>query len=252
MKLDKTSKQRRLLTIVRSVFFTILLAGLVYLFWENQWLFTGVSFLGAAFVVALSAFISSLAAYFYINTSVLFEPWDIIHVWLWANKISWEVWTIGIFFTTIKEIDDELLFTGKIVSFPNNMIFVNGVQNSTKKDTLVRHDFRFTIAIWDKSPIENINKIEDIIDKVYKTHILSKDKSKTSKPKIIYTISQIGLEFHIRLLVYFNKMIEIHNDIMKHMMIAHQEWDINLVVNKDTKRIWQTDRDNTQDNLKAI
>lgn len=237
MKSDKTSSHRKVFTILRSIFFTLLLIGLIYLFWINQGFFTWVSFLGAAFVVALSAFISSLAAYFYINTSVLFEPWDIIHVWTWASKISWEVEIIGVFFTTIKEIDDGLLFTGKTISFPNNMIFANGLQNSTKKDTLIRHDFKFTIAIWNKDPIANIDKVKHIVDDVYKSYMIPKNKDTHTSPKIIYTISEKGLEFHIRVLVHFNKMIDMHNKIMDRIMIAHQKWEINLIVNKDTKRL---------------
>lgn len=239
MKVDKTSKYRKSMTILRSIFYTIVLGWLIYLFWENQWFFTGVSFLGAAFVVALSSFISSLAAYFYINTSTLFETGDIIHVWIWASKVSWEVETIGIFFTTIKEIDDELLFTGKSISFPNNMIFTNGVQNATKKDTLIWHDFRFTIAIWNTDPIININKIKDIVDAVYKSYMPTKSKSSWSKPKVIYTISEKWLEFHVRLLVHFHHMMDMHNKIMDHIMIAHQKWDIQLIVNKDTKWLSQ-------------
>lgn len=228
----KSSKYRQNIVILRSIIYIVILGAIVYLLWRNQGLFTGISFLGAAFVVALSGFISSLAAYFYIKTSALFEVNDIVHTGSAPNNISWEVENIGIFFTTLKELDNGLLFTGKTISFPNNIIFHSGVFNSTKKDTLIWQDFTYTLAIWNKDPKHTIESFIKIITTAYQDKI--NHRTKSNNPKIIYTITDKGLEFHIRLFVNFDKMIETNNYIMDQIILAHQRWDIKLVTSKDS------------------
>ena len=79
--------------------------------------------MSAAIVVALQNYVSSFFSYMYIISSRQFEEGDIIRTgnpFMTANGV---VRTIGMFFTTIKEVDDELMFTGKTISFPNNLIF---------------------------------------------------------------------------------------------------------------------------------
>lgn len=56
-----------------------------------------------------------------------------------------EVRKIGFFFITIREVDDELLFTGKYVSIPNNLIFSGGIFNYTKNNLLFWHEFTIVL-----------------------------------------------------------------------------------------------------------
>ena len=82
------------------------------------------SFFGAAIVVSLQHFISSFFAFLYIRGRGEFDISDIIRVNGAGGQFLGEVRKIGIFFTTLREVDNELMFTGKIVSFPNNFVFL--------------------------------------------------------------------------------------------------------------------------------
>ncbi|MEI7477556.1 MAG: mechanosensitive ion channel domain-containing protein [bacterium] len=74
-------------------------------------------------VVSLQNFVSSFCAYIYLTSTAQFEEGDIIKTGNPMMPVTGEVRRIGFFFTTIREVDEELLFTGRISSFPNNLIF---------------------------------------------------------------------------------------------------------------------------------
>jgi small-conductance mechanosensitive channel len=75
-----------------------------------------------------------------------------------------EVQEIGFFFTKIKEVDEnDLAFTGKVVSFPNYLIFNSGIFNYTKNDLLFWHEFSIALACRDHDIDKLIENFKDII-----------------------------------------------------------------------------------------
>lgn len=78
-----------------------------------------------------------------------------------------EVRRIGFFFTTIREVDEEMLFTGKVISFPNNLIFSGGIFNYTRKDLLFWHEFTVFLNINNSSTKDVIAAYRSIIMKEY-------------------------------------------------------------------------------------
>jgi hypothetical protein len=53
---------------------------------------------------------------------------------------------MGLFFTDVREVDEELLFTGRNISFPNNLIFTGGIFNYTKNDLYFWHEFSVLVG----------------------------------------------------------------------------------------------------------
>ena len=97
-------------------FITLLCIWLVwYFFYRNQYLLAGATFFWAAVVVSLQNFVSSFFAYIYLTSTAQFEEWDIIKTGNPFMTVVWEVRRIWFFFTTVKEVDTEMLFTWRII-----------------------------------------------------------------------------------------------------------------------------------------
>lgn len=221
-------------------FITIILLALIgYFLYRNQYLLAWATFFGAAIVVALQNFVSSFFAYIYLTSTAQFEEWDIIKTGNPFMVVLWEVRRIWIFFTTVKEVDSEMLFTWRVISFPNNLVFTGGVFNYTRRDLLFWHEF--SILLWVKegmSAKDSMNAYRSIIMKeYYKT--LSDDtyyqdsQARDSNPKFDLKITEKWLECKTRVLVHFYKLLETNNILMLALLDEHKKWNIYLINHKD-------------------
>lgn len=221
-------------------FITVAILVLIWYFlYKNQYLLAGASFFWAAVVVALQNFVSSFFAYIYLTSTAQFEEWDIIKTWNPFMSVVWEVRRIWFFFTTVKEVDDEMLFTWRVISFPNNLIFTWWIFNYTRRDLLFWHEFSVLLATKEWiSAKDTINTYRSIIMKEY-FKSLSDDtfyldsQARDSNPKFDLKITEKGLECKTRVLVHFYKLLETNNILMAALLDEHKKWNITLIKNKD-------------------
>lgn len=202
------------------------------------WVFT------AAVVFALQNYVASFFSYVYITISRQFEKGDIISTWNPFMAATGEVKKVGFFFTDIKEVDKELLFTGRVVSMPNNLIFSWGIFNYTKNNLLFWHEF--VITLWSKQNAhEEFLIAKEIIIECYKTLLKEKKyypvdsltKDSINKPKFDLKITDKGLECKVRILVNFYKILDSNNTIMCSLIDAHHAGKIKLIDHKDYQRL---------------
>jgi small-conductance mechanosensitive channel len=122
------SRMRRFGRIVISMIYIAAFGSIIYgiIYAQehgNTSLATGMGFLGAATVVALQNFIASFFTYIYISITNQYDHGDIIKIGDPRMTSIGEVLELGIFSTIIKELDHELLFTGRQFTLPNNIFF---------------------------------------------------------------------------------------------------------------------------------
>lgn len=223
---------------LRWLISVLILVTVWYLLYINKNLLAGATFFGAAVVVALQSFVSSFFAYIYITSTAQFEEWDIIKTGNPFMSAFWEVKRIGFFFTTIREVDEEMLFTGKLISFPNNLIFSGGIFNYTRKDLLFRHEFTVLLDIKNNSPKESFHTYRNIIMKEYyktlENDLYYKDSmARENNPKFDLKITDKWLECKTRILVHFYALLESNNTIMLALLEEHTKWHISIVKHKD-------------------
>lgn len=241
-KHSKTTKFVKFLRALLYISFTSLLTYFIITdrnFAASVWVFS------AALVFSLQNFVASLIAYFYIRSASMFERWDIIKTWNPFMSAMGEVLETWFFFTKIREVDsEELAFTGKTVSFPNNLIFSGWIFNYTKDDLLFWYEFKVNISlewydfdtIWQKFK-ETINDAYELAleDEIYKNSSLYNNK--TYKPKYQIQITTQGLEVSVRLLIHFYKIFETNNRLMKALIYSHQRGEIKILTHKDYQRL---------------
>lgn len=201
----------------------------------------GLSIVSAAIVFALQNYVASFFSFLYIIFSRQFEKGDIIYTgnpFMTANGV---VQSVGLFFTRIKEVDEELLFTGKTVSFPNNLIFSGWIFNYTKNDLLFWHEFTISLGIV-HSAKEDFDTVKKIVLDVYVKMLHDKHFYPDSatmdiyKPKFTLTITDKWLQCKVRLMVHFYKVVESNNIIMCALIDAHQAGNIRLM--QDVDFVW--------------
>jgi small-conductance mechanosensitive channel len=134
-------------------------------------------------------------------------------------------------------VDEELLYTGKIVSFPNNQIFSGGISNFTKRDLLFWHHFSIILQVNNENLRDISGKLTTIINNVYNTllkdELYEESQARTSKPTIRFEITEQGIKAHVRILVHFYRVSETNNTLMIALTEAHQSEKITLLKQKD-------------------
>lgn len=213
-----------------------------YFLYKNQYLLTGASFFWAAIVVSLQNFVSSFFAYIYITSTAQFEEGDIIKTGNPFMSAIGEVRHIWFFFTTVREVDSEMLFTGRVISVPNNLVFTWGIFNYTRKDLLFWHDFTVLLDVSGKNAKEIFQTYRTIIMKEYFKTLeddtyYADSTARDSNPKFDLKITEKGLECQTRILVHFYKLLDTNNIIMCALMDEHKKWTIKLVKHKDYQRL---------------
>ncbi len=209
------------------------------------WVATGVSFLWAATVFALQNFIASFFTYLYIICTNQYDHWDIIKIGDLRMTSIGEVTDIGLFSTTIKELDAELLFTGRQFTLPNQIFFTTWVYNYTKHNLLFRHTITTLIALqpWFTCD-ETLDRYRNIIHHTHQEittkHPQRYDGLNMHRPKYQYTISEIGIKIEVRINIHFYNVLEFNNLTVCRLVDAHRDGVITLVENKDYRGVFST------------
>jgi len=241
----KHTRSYKIRRIILIAFYIITAIGVIYVLIEDQRLAASLGVFSAAVIFALQNFVASISARLYIKWAWVYEIWDIIKSGNPFMSAVGEVQEIGFFFTKIKEVDEhDLAFTGKLVSFPNYLIFNSGIFNYTKNNLLFWYEFSVTLGCLDQD-IDTVTKnFENIIWEVYAKTLESKIYNRTSlyknleyKPKYQISITTEWLIIKVRLMVHFYQVFESNNEIMKTLIKAHKDWKIQLLTHKDYSRI---------------
>ena len=74
---------------------------------------------------------------------------------------------IGIFFTSLREIDNDMMFTGTSIEFPNNLIFTGGLFNHTKKNHLFWSESKYIILSQHAHTEQDFGQFCNIVTKTY-------------------------------------------------------------------------------------
>lgn len=239
---QRQTKRMQIMTWIRSGLYAINVWVAIYMIikWYGSDL-AGLGFMWAAWVVALQNFVASFFAYLYINISTIFQIWDIIKTWNPTMPCVWEVLAIWPFFTTIKELDTELLFTWRNISLPNNLIFTWWVFNYTENDLLFWHDMQVLCGVKNQSTAQALEHVTQIIHTIYDESLQDKTcylHAQKHKPKIILELTDKWILFKISVLIHFYKIMETNNKILSWLIDWHKAGLITLVHHKDYEHIY--------------
>ncbi len=207
------------------------------------WVATGVSFLWAATVFALQNFIASFFTYLYIICTNQYDKWDIIKIGDPRMTSIGEVLDIWLFSTTIKELDSELLFTGRQFTLPNQIFFTTGIYNYTKHNLLFWHSIKTLLALqpWVGCD-ELLDRYREIVHQTHQEITLKYPQyynhTYTHHPKYTYNITDRGIEIEVRVNIHFYNVLELNNLTACRLVDAHRDEVITLVENKDYKGVF--------------
>lgn len=224
---------------LRGLITVIILWLMWYFIYKNEYFLASASFISAALVVSLPNYVSSFFSYIYITSTAQFEEWDIIKTWNPFMSVFGEVLRIWLFFTTIKEVDQEMLFTWRTISFANNLILTWWIFNYTRNDLLFWHEFTILLGVkeWESANVAFQN-LRTIIMKEYYKSLTDNDyyqdsKARDSNPKFDLRITEKWLECKIKYLVHFYKLLDTNNSLNLLLLDEHKKWTIYLISHKD-------------------
>lgn len=160
-------------------------------------------FVSAALVVALQDLVSSLFAWAIILFRRQYKRKDIISLELGnTSNIIGKVKEVGFIRTYLEEIEDKdgydnEQYTGRVISFPNNLILKHPIINFTKNDILLWREIELVITF--ESSLETT---QDILEKITHAWYLNAKKkfpdlNITHKPKIYFKIGNNGVRFNV-------------------------------------------------------
>lgn len=211
VKIIKNSAIVKLINVSSTLLFIVAsLVTILFAFVGNlTFLITSFGVLSAALVVALQDFVSSFFAWVMIKLKHQYKLQDIIELNSSQGSFTGKVSEIGVFRTSLKEqfggqgLNKEL-YTGKTISFPNNLILKEGLINHTMDNKILWHTINITITY--ESDYEKANLIlneialtqfeyaldhkDSLLDNVY-------NLKSVYKPRIYLNIGSDGVEFTI-------------------------------------------------------
>jgi small-conductance mechanosensitive channel len=210
-KIIKNDTFYRIFRFAASAIFIISsLVTILFAFVGNlTFLITSFGVLSAALVVALQDFVSSFFAWILIKLKNQYKTGDLIELHSNREIFTGKVIEIGVFRTALKEIVggeglDKEFYTGKTVSFPNNLILKEGLVNFTSDNKLLWHAIDTTITF--ESDYEKASNIlHEIANKQFEYALDHKDSLLDNvynlktiyKPKIYLNIGSDGVQFVI-------------------------------------------------------
>ena len=248
----------RLVRVASSVIFVVAsVVTILFAFVGNlSFLATSFGVLSAALVVALQDFVSSFFAWLMIKVKSQFRVNDIIQLNSNKGTFTGKVVELGFFRTSLKEkiggngLDKEF-YTGKIISFPNNLILKEGAVNYTLDNKLLWHDIHVTITF--ESDYEKASLIlKEISNQQFEYALDHKDTllddvfnlKSLYKPQLYMNIGSDGVEFTVwfacRVGLYRESLEEYSRLIMHKFKLA----DIHLAYR--TSRIISTPGSSSQ------
>ncbi len=171
-------------------------------------LITAFGFFSAALVVALQDFVSSFFAWILIGVSRIYRVGDTISITTGKGIVTGIVTSIGLFRTVFKEkiggndIDSEKL-TGKILSFPNNVVLKESLTNFTKENNIIWHIFNVVIT-FESDHVKAKAILESICSEQFQHAIDHEQKFfagvyniKQYKPRVYMNIAADGPQYTI-------------------------------------------------------
>ena len=131
-------------------------------------LLTSLGVFSAALVVALQDFVSSFFSWIMIVVSRQYRLGDTISITTGKGIVTGIVARVGIFRTTLKEKLggtgwDKEFSTGRILTFPNNLVLKESVTNYTRENDIIWHSLSVTITFE-----SNRHKTKEILDNICK------------------------------------------------------------------------------------
>ena len=233
-----------MISMVYIIAFGSIIYGIIYAQEHgNTSLATGMSFLGAATVVALQNFIASFFTYLYISLTNQYDHGDIIKIGDPRMTSIGEVVELWLFATIIKELDSELLFTGRQFTLPNNIFFTTWVYNYTKHNLLFWHTITTLVTAqkWITCD-ETLDQYRTIIYQTYQETIAKNpqwyDTIDMHRPKYQYTICDRGIEIEVRINIHFYNVLEFNNLTACRLVDANRAGQITLVEHKDYRWVF--------------
>lgn len=224
-KVIKNDTFYRIFRFAASAIFIIgSLTTILFAFVGNlTFLITSFGVLSAALVVALQDFVSSFFAWIMIKLKNQYKNGDLIELHSNRDVFTGKVLEIGVFRTTLKEIVggeglDKEFYTGKTVSFPNNLILKEGLINFTYDNKLLWHAIDTTVTF--ESDYEKASDIlHEIANKQFEYALDHKDSllddvynlKTIYKPRIYLNIGADGVQF----VIWFAARRERHREIVE-------------------------------------
>jgi small-conductance mechanosensitive channel len=225
-----TNPRLRLIIDLTLTIGTVFLTFLTILFMFNDHLggfFTILGLVSTALVFTLQDFVASFFGWFQIKLGNLYMTGDEITLHTGTAKYTGKVVHTGIFRTLIKirrgdgTLNQEQ-FTGKVVSFPNHLVLKDGVDNSTKTNRILWHNYACTIT-FESDANKAKGLLQIIADKQFQYSLdhdqiatQSSHKKYVYKPKIYLDITHEGNRFTI----WFACNIESYREIVDNMSFA--------------------------------
>lgn len=244
----KDSKKEYLYTQKLKLIIVVLKLFIFILLWSDylKSFITIISFISAAFTIALRDVIQNLFAGIYIKMIKPFNIEDRIEI----NNYKGDVVNINTLNFELLEVDNADFIgqsTGVITHVPNSIVFSYPLRNYDKGFKYVWNEIVVNVPL--DYNVEKIRKIlyrivnkNDIIDKVPDT--VKKDIQDIStdyriyyteyKPVIYCKVVGDYVEYTLRYLVDPRKSRYVHSSIWKHILIAHQKGELELY-NKNTE-----------------
>ena len=171
-------------------------------------LITSFGVFSAALVVALQDFVSSFFAWILIGFSRIYRVGDTISITTGKGVVTGVVTTIGLFRTIFKEkiggLDaDKEMMTGKILSFPNNLVLKESLTNFTRDNNVIWHSINLIITFE-----SDHRKARDILENICKQqfqfamdheqqYFAGTYNTKQYKPRVYMNIAGDGPSFTI-------------------------------------------------------
>lgn len=247
---EKQSKLRRVWRFVMTIIYLTICVWVIYgIIYAQEhggtWVATWVSFLWAATVFALQNFIASFFTYLYITFTNQYDRWDVIKIGDPRMTSTGEVVDIGLFSTTIKELDNELLFTGRQFTLPNQLFFTAWLYNYTKRNLLFWHSIKTSLALqpWIKCD-ELLDRYRAIIhathQEMIEKYVQYYEHAHVHHPKYTYNVTDKGIEIEVRINIHFYNVLELNNLTACRLVDAHRDGLITLVEHKDYRGVFSS------------
>ncbi len=245
---------RTVSTIARNVLLVVAMVAtiitILFAFVGNlELLLGGTGLISAALVVALQDFVSSFFAWILITSRKQYRIKDVIRLQVPSGEtVFGEVKSIGLFRTTVKEklgkdIVDQERYTGRVITFPNNLFLRVSVTNFTHDNQILWHNFNLVIT-FESNFVAAKEILKDIVQTKFQYYVDHRDQylediynlENIYKPKIYMSISPSGPEFSIWFAAREGMLRQVLQELSESILeVFSMHNDINLAY--DTYRI---------------
>lgn len=137
-----------------------------------------------------------------------------------------EVVNLGVFTTSVKELDEELMFTGRYFSLPNNIFFTSGVYNYTKENLMFWYTIHTKLRIGAGGSEDSLARYRNIVQHCHQSlmdsHPQRYENVYQHRPKYKYSLTDSGINIETRISAHFYNVLELNNTITSDLIDAHR------------------------------